>query len=216
MAWWDYGYWITRIAHRIPNANPSQATQPVTSVASFFTAQDEKSANEVRQELGSAYIIIDHETAIGKFWAIVLWAGKEQNEFVGIYYLPQENEPPVPVQVFYPEYYRSLSSRLYNFDGKAVTPESTVVISHEEMVSQEGTLLKVIDSAEQFTSYEEAETYLSSRESGDYKIVGANQFISPVPLEALEHYQLIHSSDEAVRYSETGVVPAVKIFEYID
>jgi len=22
MAWWDYGYWISRIAHRLPNANP--------------------------------------------------------------------------------------------------------------------------------------------------------------------------------------------------
>ncbi|GAH80553.1 unnamed protein product, partial [marine sediment metagenome] len=85
LAWWDYGYWITRIAHRIPNANPSQDTRAVTSVASFFTAQDERSANEITQELGSAYIVIDYETAISKFWAIVLWAGKEQNEFIDIY-----------------------------------------------------------------------------------------------------------------------------------
>ncbi len=213
MAWWDYGYWITRIAHRIPNANPSQDTRAVTSVASFFTAQDERSASEITQELGSSYIVIDHETAISKFWAIVLWAGKEQAEFFDIHYLPQENEL-VPYLLYYPEYYRSLSSRLYNFDGKAVTPESTVVISYQEELRQGGILLKVIASAEQFDSYEEAEAYLLSRESANYKIVGANQFISPVPLEALEHYQLIHSSDEAVRYSETGVVPAVKIFEY--
>ncbi len=213
MAWWDYGYWITRIAHRIPNANPSQATQPVTSVASFFTAQDENSANEVRQELGSAYIVIDHETAIGKFWAIALWAGKEQTEYFDVYYVPQETQL-VPVQVFYPEYYRSLSSRLYNFDGKAVTPEITVVISYEEKPDEKGTLYKVVTSAEQFDSYEEAEAYLLSQESDNYKIVGTNQFISPVPLEALEHYQLVHSSEEAVMLPAVGEVPAVKIFEY--
>jgi len=215
MAWWDYGYWITRIAHRIPNANPSQGTRAVTSVASFFTAQDENSANEITQESGSSYIIVDFETATSKFWAIVLWAGKDQAEFFDIYYLPQETEL-VPYLLYYPEYYRSLSSRLYNFDGKAVTPESTVVISHEEKPDGKGTLYKVVTSAEQFDSYEEAEAYLLSQESGNYKIVGANPFISPVPLEALEHYQLIHSSDEAVKYSETGMVPAVKIFEYID
>jgi len=158
---------------------------------------------------------IDHETAISKFWAIVLWAGREQAEFFDIYYLPQETEL-VPVQVVYPEYYRSLSSRLYNFDGKAVTPEITWVISYEEMVSQEGILLKVIASAEQFTSYEEAEAYLLSQESANYKIVGTNQFVSPVPLETLEHYRLVHSSEETVMLPTVGEAPAVKIFEYID
>jgi len=223
MAWWDYGYWITRIAHRIPNANPSQATQPVTSVASFFTAQDENSANEVRQELGSAYIVIDHETAIGKFWAIVLWVGKEQAEFLETYYVLQENKL-LPTTLFYPNYYRSLSSRLYNFDGKEVTPGKPWVVSYQEEARGRGPVyeyvaskvFKQITDAQQFDSYKDAEDYLSSQESANYKIVSPNPFISLVPLEALEHYRLIHSSDEAVRYSETGVVPAVKIFEYID
>jgi dolichyl-diphosphooligosaccharide--protein glycosyltransferase len=25
LAWWDYGYWITQVAHRVPTANPTQA-----------------------------------------------------------------------------------------------------------------------------------------------------------------------------------------------
>jgi len=215
-AWWDYGYWITRMAHRIPSANPSQDPRAITRVASFFTSQDETSANEIGQELGSSYVIIDHETAISKFYAIILWAGKEQVEyFDSYYYMTQENRL-ARVQLFHPEYYRSLCTRLYNFDGKAVNPESTWVISYEEKVSQEGTPYKEVTSLEQFTSYEEAEAYLLSQESANYKMVSPNPLVSPVPLEALEHYRLIHSSDGSVMLPGGGTVPAVKIFEYID
>ncbi|MFC2071985.1 oligosaccharyl transferase, archaeosortase A system-associated [Chloroflexota bacterium] len=219
MAWWDYGYWITRIAHRIPNANPSQHPGAIINVASFFSSQDENSANEIRQEVGASYIIVDFETATSKFYAVAIWAGKEQTDFFDVYLVPDEENRLVARLLYHPEYYRSLSTRLYNFDGKAVTPESTIVISYEERtdLDKEGTLYKVITSAtDNFTSYQEAEAYLLSQESTNSEIVSIDPFNSPVPLEALEHYQLIHGSDEAVRYSETGMVPAVKIFEYID
>ena len=42
LAWWDHGYWITRIAHRIPNSNPKQ-TQ-VTDVAAFLLSQTSRDA----------------------------------------------------------------------------------------------------------------------------------------------------------------------------
>jgi len=215
MAWWDYGYWITRIAHRLPNANPSQNRKAVTSVASFFTAQDEESAQEIRQELGSSYIIIDNQTATSKFWAIATWAGKESTEFSDIYYVPEQGRL-MPFQLFHPEYYRSLVVRLYNFDGKAVTPERLFVISYQPKVSREGKPYKEITSAEQFDSYEEAEAYLLSQKSGNYKIVNDNPFVSPVPLEALKHYRLIHSSKNLTRLPSGEVIPSIKIFEYID
>ena len=211
-AWWDYGYWISRIAHRLPNANPSQDPVAVINVASFFLSQDESSADEIIQKLDSSYIIIDHLTTTGKFWAIATWLGREPTEFFDIYYLPQENEMR---QYIYPEYYRSLSVRLYNFDGEAVTPESTLVISYQERVSDDGEVFKEVTSEKEFDSYEEAEAYLLSQESANYRIVSVNQFVSPVPLEALKHYKLIHSSDIGVAVPDAGKVPEVKIFEYI-
>jgi len=214
-AWWDYGYWITRIAHRIPNANPSQAAGPVTSVARFFTSQDENSANEIAKELGTSYVIIDYETATGKFHAIATWAGSSPEEFFDVYRLPHEGKL-IPVQLFHAEYYRSLSTRLYNFDGKAVTPDSSVVISYQKRISQEGEVYKEITSAELFPSYEEAEAYLLSQESANYRIVSDSPFFSPVPLEALEHYNLIHYSDGGVLLPDVGIVPQIKIFEYIE
>ena len=125
--------------------------------------------------------------------------------------MPQENQLGqaqlfYPEYYIYPEYYRSLAARLYNFDGKAVTPEKTMVISYQELVSQEGIPFKAITGKQEFTSYEAAEAYLLSQESANYKIVSDNPFISPVPLDALKHYRLIHSSDDL----------SVKIFEYIE
>ena len=214
MAWWDYGYWITRIAHRIPNANPGQDPRAVTSVASFFLSRDEDSGNEIMQELDSSYIIIDHQTATGKFWAIATWLEKEPAEFFDIYHKLQ-GDKGIPVLYFYPEYYRSLVVRLYNFDGKAATPENPVVISYQEKVSREGITFKQIMSEEEFDSYEEAEAYLLSQESDNYRLVGTDPLISPVPLEALEHYKLIHSSEQSRDLSGAGAVPEVKVFEYI-
>jgi len=215
LAWWDYGYWITRMGRRIPNANPSQKAEAIINVASFFLSQDEESASEITEELGSQYVIIDHETTTGKFLAIVLWSGREPTEYYDIYYLPQDNQL-TQVQLWHVGYYRSLSTRLYNFDGKAVTPERTIVISYEEMATPDGYLIKGITSVEEFASYEEAETYLSSQESGNYQIVGTDQFSSPVPLEKVEHYRLVHSSNSTVTLGTAGEVPAVKIFEYIE
>jgi dolichyl-diphosphooligosaccharide--protein glycosyltransferase len=228
MAWVDYGYWITRIAHRPANLTPGPGG---AYVAKFFLSQDEDSTQETKWEteweqemipekeiiekLGAAYIIIDHQTATGKFWALASWAEREMTEFFDVYYLPQEKGQLTPIHLFHPEYYYSMVVRLYNFDGQAVTPKQPIVISYEEKVVSEGESIKLITSAEQFSSYEEATAYISSQESGNYRLVGDNPFISPVPLEELKHYKLIYSSDGSVNQPGVGDIPSVKIFEYI-
>ena len=208
-AWWDYGYWITRIAHRVPNTNPAQGG--VRRVANFLLAQDEDAANEARKGLGSSYVIIDYETVTGKFWAIATWAKKEPTEFSEIYYLAQ-GDNLAPIRLFYPEYYYSLAIRLYTFDGKAVTPRSATVISYRERLTQEGEIIKEITESKPFDSYEEAAAYLSSQPATNYRLVSADPFSSPVPLDELTSYQLAYSSDIFVRQPQGGMVPAVKIF----
>ena len=216
LAWWDYGYWITRIAHRIPNANPSQDTTAITSIASFFTSPDEASANRIRQELDSAYLVIDHQTTLGKFWAIVTWAGKPPQQYFDTYFVQQEDQQYRTVVLYYPEYYRSMVVRLYNFDGEAVTPDSISVISYRETTDDTGRVYKIVDSGQQFATIEDAEAYLTSQDSNNFRIVGGNPLISPVPLEAVEHYQLVHGSNSTLSIQDVGEVPRVKIFEYID
>jgi len=166
-------------------------------------------------ELGIRYVIIDHQTVVAKFHAIATLAGRSPQEFYDVYY-QRQNGRLMPIRLFYPEYYRSLSNRLYNFDGKAITPESSVVISYQPRKSPDGKIYKVITGVESFTNYEDAAAYISSRKSGSYKIVGTNPFISPVPLDALEHYKLVHKSENLIMEKAVGkMLPEVKIFEYV-
>jgi hypothetical protein len=89
------------------------------------------------------------------------------------------------------------------------------VVSYEERVTGEGQPYKEITSMKSFPSYKEAEAYVASQKSGNYKVVSPNPFVSPVPLEALEHYKLIYSSDSSVMEPGIGMISEVKIFEYV-
>ena len=211
MAWWDYGHWITRIARRLPNATPSGAG----SSPAFFSAEDEASANKVMDELGIRYVIIDHAIASidEKFWAVLNLTGKDPEEFFDVYYRLSEDRLE-PLWIFYPEYYRTIVARLYNFDGKAVTPQSSTVVFYER-ISRDGEIYKVITDSKSFPNYEEAAAYVSSQKSDNCKLVGTNPFVSPVPLEEMEHYELIYSSDIYIMEPDFGMVPEIKIFEYV-
>lgn len=211
-AWGDYGYWILRIAHRPVNDTPGPGGE---MVAKFFLYQEEDSAPAMAELLDTSYVIIDHLTTTDKFYALARWAGQDKSQFYDVYYFPQEGSRLVPVILFYPEYYRSLAVRLYNFDGQEVTPEISRVIAYEVRTHPEIGPIKVISDFQVFDNYEEAVAYISEQEPESYRIANDNPFDSPVPLAAVEDYRLIHSSDEEVDISGIGVVvPEVKIFEY--
>ncbi len=212
-AWWDYGYWITRIGHRIPTSNPGTGN---LGEASIFTAQDEAAATKGLDQFGSKYVIIDHDVARvgGKFSAIATLSGIEPNNFFDVYYQVNKNRLD-PVLLYYPEYYRCLAIRLYNFDGRPVNPGSSMVISYQDKVSSDGQPYKQITETKSFNSYPEAHQYIRSQKSGNYKIVSQDPYLSPVPLQAVEHFNLIYSSKGSVMKSGPGMVPEIKIFEYV-
>jgi len=213
-AWWDYGYWIIRIGRRLPNCDPGGGER--ADVGRFFTAQDEVSANKRINELGSKYVIIDYFTATLKFHSMAVYAGSSAEEFYEDYYYQTSKGTLEAVTLFYPAYYRSLVVRLYHFEGGEVTPQSSYVLSYKEKVRPDGTRFKEIINVKSFPTYEEAEAYISSQKSGNhYRIVSNDPFVSPVPLEALEHYELIYSSDDRITHQYGGSIPEVKIFEYI-
>jgi len=211
MSWWDYGYFIQQIAHRIPNANPSQAQ--AVEAGQFLTARNESSALEIMEQykLGTKYVVIDYLMPTSKFYAMVDWAGKNESEFFEYYYIPpaQTGEQGQWGTLLYPAYYQSIVARLYNFDGKAVIPTESIVISYEERVVSGGVKYKEVTSAQPFSSYGEAQAYMASQASGNYKIVGVSPFTSPVPLEALSSYKLVYPLEA------TTNTTTVKIFEYL-
>jgi dolichyl-diphosphooligosaccharide--protein glycosyltransferase len=228
MSWWDYGHYITYIAHRIPNSNPFQAGASVA--AQYFTAQDVSEANEMLNTLGSKYVVIDYPMAMyamdenglifGKFYAMIDWASKNQKDFFETYYQSVTDQKTntsrlEPIILYYPEYYQSMCTRLYVFGGEAATPQnSTLVISYVEKTDRKGAQYKEISSAQQFATYDEAKSYLDSQTGSNYVLVGNNPFATPVPLEKLNNYQLVYDSPSKVEPVQGITTSYVRIFEY--
>jgi len=205
MSWWDYGHWITRVGRRIPIANPFQ--EGATIAGKYLISQNETSANQIMDELGAEYVMIDYAMPVLKFYAMVTWAGENESDFYDVYYAPTGNGTLQPVRLFYPAYYNSTVVRLYNFNGEAVVPSenATIVISYMDQVDRQGMWYKEITGSWSFSTYEEARDFISSNASENYKIIAVDPFKSPVPLEKLEHYQLV--------YATSSPYP-VKIFKY--
>jgi oligosaccharyl transferase (archaeosortase A-associated) len=212
-AWWDYGYWISRIAHRLPSTNPSQDPTPITRVANLFLSQNVTSSNQIMKDLGSSYVILDYDLIASKLWAVADWAKKDQSKYFSVYYVLQ-NGSYVPVQLMTPDFYRALAVRLYSFDGQAVVDGKPLVITYEEKVMN-GNTYKILSKYQQYTSYKGAQDFISSQTSGKYDIAGGNPFVSPIPLDAVTNYKLVYSSKSSQSASQNTTIPDVKVFELV-
>ncbi|MGD1120033.1 MAG: oligosaccharyl transferase, archaeosortase A system-associated [Dehalococcoidales bacterium] len=212
-SWWDYGYWITRIAHRLPTTNPSQPPVPIQKTANLFLSSDETTIQSLLKELGTAYVVSDYYMVTSKFWAIINWAGQSQNDYTAVYYIMNNNQLQ-PIQVYTPEYYQCLLVRLYNFNGQAVTDVSPLVITYVDKTDGQGHAYQQITDAEQASSYQAALDYIKNHPSDKTRIIGVNPFISPVPLDAVPDFNVAFSSSQIIQYSDNTTVPEVKIFQY--
>ena len=147
MSWWDYGHWITMSGERIPNANPFQEGNIVSSL--FFTAQSEERADLLLEALPSVesgselegmsndelrsvienqneqeryedtrYVVIDDQMAAGKFGAIATWTEFGQEE---PYYTREEftvqENSTANLPALGPSYENTTLSRLYYDDA---------------------------------------------------------------------------------------------------
>lgn len=218
-AWWDYGYWITRIGHRLPNCDPGGGARAL--IAELFTACDEATGIEVTKKLNCKYIIIDDSTVTEKFHAVLTYAGTDYERFFDVYHRPIQGKLE-PVVYCYPEYYQCLGVRLYCFNGDIVASNSTTVICYVEKESPAGEQYKEILSTQSFTTFEEATVYVSEQRTGNYRIASADPTNSPVPLPGLDHYKLVYASKPEATWTEIRGKRTlefggpVKIFEYTE
>ncbi|MBM3175893.1 MAG: oligosaccharyl transferase, archaeosortase A system-associated, partial [Chloroflexi bacterium] len=167
-AWWDYGYWITRMGRRIPISNPGTGHR---GEAFLFIAQDEAAASKAMDSAGAEYVVVDFSLAMptGKFHALPKLSGGKTDEYYDVYY-EQKAGKLEPLIVLFPEYYRSLVVRLFNFDGERVIPESATVVSYREMTAPDGVSYKLVESIKTFASYEEALANVQARKGEDVRI----------------------------------------------
>lgn len=212
LSWWDYGYWITLIGRRIPFSNPGTSAE--RGEAKFLMAPDEATAEQSLKGINIRYVIIDNQIAAwdSKFFALAQWYGKSYEDYYDIY-LQKQGDNYSQVLLFYPEYYQTMVVRLYNFDGKAFTPDEVNVIGFTNVTAKDGTVYKLITDNKKFGTYSEAQAFVAAESPDTYRIVGEDPFKSPVPLEALKDYKPVHESEQNVT-AGADVSPEIKIFEY--
>jgi dolichyl-diphosphooligosaccharide--protein glycosyltransferase len=211
VCWWDFGYWISQIAHRVPLSNPGSAAM---GEQNFFTAQDSTAAENISSQWEMKYVIVDDYTINWNkgFSAIADAAGQSESRYYEIYYR-QQNNKMTPTLLYYPDYYNSMAVRLYCFEGHKYTPQETAVISWEERQDSNGQPYKEITGLKTFHCYSEASGYISSQQGGNWRIVGKDPTVSPVPLDGLDGYHLAYSSSQKSKVG-TSDTSSVKIFEY--
>lgn len=220
MAWWDYGYWIARIGHRPPCQNPGGA---VPQVCEFFIAQTEAEGAQIMDQFGGRYVILDYQlmSINSKFYGPFSLTGKDQADYWDTFLVEttdsEGQKSYTPAVFFYPAYYQCLSVRLYLFEGRAVTPApgDCKVITWTRRVA-EGVEYKVVSQTETFNSYAAAQAAIASRAASgkSYSIVGSDPRVSPVPLEELASFSLVHDSAQTVNWTGSAAVPYIRIFEY--
>ncbi len=219
MCWWDYGYWITGIAHRVPVSNPTQAG--ARYAAAFFTAQDESRAVALADSLKSRYAVVDRDllmlpdlatpTASGKFPTLATWSGKEPSVFLEEFRKKLPDGSLVPLFVYYPEYYRSMAARLFLFHGKKFSAHnSSWVISF--VVRQGDEVFKEITSMERFATEKDARAFLAEHPGSTARIAGINPLMSCVDLDPLKKFRIAYSSPTRL-LSTSGELPSVMVFE---
>lgn len=220
LAVWDYGYWITRIARRVPVSNPRQSG--VQDVAAFLLASNESDANAVIERVGGRYVVVDLQlqgpstsTMFPKhFNGILVAAGRVMQDYCGLFSEQDAStgKPGKPVVYCYPEYYRTMAMRLYLYGGRAVTPASVVVLTTRREV-RDGIALNVVTGERRFNTHDEASRFVTSSGRSDLKIVSKHPHLTCVPLEALTSYKAVFNSfdREVTSHSAPSLV---QIFEY--
>ncbi|MCX5997753.1 MAG: oligosaccharyl transferase, archaeosortase A system-associated [Chloroflexi bacterium] len=215
--WSDYGYWVTRIGHRIPTSNPGSypiyGNYPNSEANYFLSAENSDSGKRISQ-WGAKYVIVDGRIASpnDKFYALANLSGKNEADYYELCWQKKDGKY-VPLLVFYPDFYRTTVIRLYNFDGKLVAPQNTMVMAWQEQALPDGQKFKEIIGFKKFNAYDEAQAFISSQKSGNYRIIGTDPLSSPVPLEQLDGYKLVYQTNEKAS-AGSSPLPVIKIFEY--
>lgn len=217
MSWWDFGHLIETIGHRMPNANPFQQgignlTAGVPGSSPFFLSQSEAEAEDVLSGIdqnrslykNTKYVMIDYDMATGKFYAMTAWSAVPITKYYGFFYQPQGDQL-VPVGVYRDPFFQTMTARLFFFDGSETPVTNAFAIAYQ-IAEQDGVRFPVIvDTPLVSENYTELMDYVNESKAKGYmaEIVSRRDTTTPstsVPLEALQHYRLVHESEHGPVY----------------
>ena len=216
MSWWDYGHLIEVVGHRIPNANPFQqgigsVTQNTPGSSPFFLAENESQAEKVLAELdqnrskymNTKYVMVDQQMATGKFHAMAAWSGISNSNYLGGFLQEQGGEYG-QFQIWREPYFKSMTARMFFFDGSEIAGDQGIGLSYKGVEIEEGVIVPVLTEAPKISSnFTELEEFVrASKEKGYMAEIGSTSpAVSAIPLEALQHFRLVHESETPVTSS---------------
>jgi dolichyl-diphosphooligosaccharide--protein glycosyltransferase len=212
---WDYGHWIASLAKRLPTTTPFQNNVPV--IAQFLLSPEEKKANILANKANARYIIADYEMLGSKFPTLPLWGyGPDAREQYQTYYFQQSDSNKnmyEPVLSLKPDYFRSMLSRLYIFDGSQVMSTGSSLIRYENQLIN-GETIPVISQVIPLSPKESDEKYAKGIDNGTELV--SIQYTRPIiSLPALTQYRLVYESPTRLAADEYVQLYKVKIFERV-
>jgi dolichyl-diphosphooligosaccharide--protein glycosyltransferase len=221
MTWWDHGYWIARIARRMPVANPTQAG--AAEAGAFFTAVDEAEGARRMERLGARYVIVDRSVSVvpqsdgtrlvGALHAMLSWAGRDRDDYMPVLAV-READGRVRPRVFYaPAYYRSLGVRLFAFGGEAVEPRPPFWVAELAPPVAGGGPTPLVVAWSRFDALSAAEAHVDG-DPARRRLLGWHPFAPCVRLPALARFRRVFRSSSTLAEGAAGNVPEVSVFAF--
>jgi dolichyl-diphosphooligosaccharide--protein glycosyltransferase len=212
MAWWDYGYWITQVAHRVPVANPTQGR--ASEAASFFSETDHVKVRQWIYKQRARYVLVDdllpfragEGALIGRFGAVLAWAGKDPSAYFDVFYEPASGGGYRPVVLYFPEYFQTMTFRLGVLGGEAAQSRAASVVSWTTRPGQGGR--KIIAALRDFPTADAARAYLTTLGAGPHRLVSRSPTRSPIDTDAVPWPRVFRTPADGA-----FGVGAVQIFE---
>ena len=195
LSWWDYGHWITTIAHRMTVTNPFQANLDMT--AQFFMSRSEEPADSITSENSIKYIITDADMLFDTMQMMmrVYSPDATPGQYMGLLSVNDTTGKPITVIGYRQPFYESMVTRLHVFDGSSVHGE-------QKIQEQEGTPIPDNDMLVIFPGGPDPEI--------------SKSIIRPLKdIEALHHYRLIWESNTSLSSTDEHDIRKVKIFERV-
>ncbi len=218
MAWWDYGYWIMGIAHRVPVANPTQSG--AVDAAAALLAQNEADAAAVLEKFHSRYVVVDShmpmladdENAGGKYPGLFSWNHDYSiDDFILTVRQRNANGGMSTRLLYLPAYFRSLLVRLWVYGGAGVEKPRGSAIAY---LRGSGANRELVELRE-YPSEEEAIAAERSCRLDGCVLVSTNSMTSCVKLEPLARFHpVFNSGSEIARNSDMVARKAVQIYEF--
>lgn len=220
MSWWDYGHMITYIAKRIPNANPFQSgVAGENGAATFFIAETEERNTAISDALGVRYVVTDIEMDVGKFWAMATWYNMSagQNPYVELVLVPDQTTTGgySTFTLYEAPYFRTMISRLHNYDGSMAEPTQVYYVELDDRVSTHpvATKAQILTVPEARAA---ADAYNRNAAEGTRAMVLSTGILTPLDtIPALQHYRLVHESPTNILSQSPPDIKYVKVFEYV-